>query len=214
MKPILHTLVLTSALVASSSAATVLALTGDTGNSDSSDYSGSLAGTLGDTFLYNPDSPTSSLPDQIYSSNGDGFHANKSAGLHTLSYTLSGGAFTAAGNTEVYFDFYGRSANTNRDNNYTVTLYNGDYTVGTLVSQQTAQMVEDSSPFYNRTTFNITDTTQFDRIQVTSPAATGDTDQFFTVMEVRAATQTIPEPSSTVLIGFSALSLILRRKRA
>ncbi|WP_435892494.1 PEP-CTERM sorting domain-containing protein [Oceaniferula spumae] len=208
-------LTLTVAFTASSHAAVSILLTGDTANSDGGFFPGTGSGdpnrvnvTLNDGFSYNPNNPTSPLPVQSYSQTpANGFHANKTSGTHTLSYILTNGAI---GSPTVYFDFYGRNNNTNRDNNYTVSLYNGDYTAGSLVAQQTGQGVPNSAPFFNRTTFNSATAFVFDRVQITAPAGTSDANRNFTVMEVRLA---VPEPSSTALLGLGGLALMLRRRR-
>jgi len=214
-KLILRAILSSVAIATSAQAAVTLSLLADTANSDSGAFGGSLAATLNDGFAYDPDSPTSSLPDQVFDG-GDGFHADKNSGTHTLSYTLAGGALTTdSTNSNMLFDFYGRNSNLGRDNNYTISLYNGDYTVGNLISQQTGQGVANVSPYHNRTTLAVGEAVTFDRIQITSLAGGGDL-QYFTVMEVRAATEpgvAAPEPSSTALLGLGGLALIIRRRR-
>lgn len=99
----------------------------------------------------------------------------------------------------------------NRDNNYTVTLYNGGYV--TSIAQLTGQGVADAAPYFNRSTFNLGSGVTFDRFQITAPAGSADSERFFTVMEVRAATaEAIPEPSAALLGGLGVLGLLRRRR--
>lgn len=196
------------AMVASSHAATVLNLTNDVLNSTVGSYGTVSTDTVSDSFAYNPNNPTVALPYQGGNSDiSNGWHSAVGGG--TLSYTLTGGAITTTvGNDTVYFDLYGRGGDSNfsillRDNNYTVTLFNGDYS--TQVAQLTGQSVADAAPFHNRSTFNLGTGVTFDRIQVSS--STDD----FTVMEVRAAT-IIPEPSTALLGGLGMLALLRRRR--
>ena len=201
------------AMAASTShAATVLGLTLDGANSDGGAFGTSAGDTLTDGFAYNPNTPIVPLPNQgSGSSVTGGFHADKTTGNHMLSYTLTGGALTTTiATATLYFDFYGRAANLNRDNNYTVTLYNGGYV--TSIAQLTGQGVPDAAPYFNRSTFSLGTGVTFDRIQLTAPAGAVDADQYFTVMEVRAATDIIPEPSAALLGGLSMLGLLRRRR--
>lgn len=204
------------AMAASTShAAMVLNLTGDVPNSDAGAYGTFFSDTLSDGFSYNPDTPTAPLPSQgDNSSVTGGWHADKTSGNHMLSYTLTGGAITTTtGTGTIYFDLYGRSADNailDRDDNYTVTLYNGDYS--TQVAQLTGQGVADAAPYFNRSTFNLGTGVTFDRIQITAPASGADSERYFTVMEVRAATEAIPEPSAALLGGLGMLGLLSRRR--
>ena len=207
------TVIASLAMAASTShAATVLGLTLDGANSDAGAFGTSASDTLSDGFAYNPDTPTSPLPVQgSFSSVTGGFHADKTTGNHMLSYTLTGGALTTTiATATLYFDFYGRAANLNRDNNYTVTLYNGDYI--TSIAQLAGQGAPDAAPYFNRSTFSLGTGVTFDRIQLTAPAGAGDPNQYFTVMEVRAATDIIPEPSAALLAGLSMFGLLRRRR--
>jgi hypothetical protein len=140
------------------------------------------------------------------------------SGNHLLSYVLAGGAITTGfGSDTIYLDFYGRSNGGDplpgvllRDNNYTVTLYNGDYT--TQISQVTGQGVADVAPYFNRSTFNLGSGVTFDRIQITSPGSSSDPSQYFTVMEIRAAA--VPETSAALLCSLGTLGLLRRRRLA
>jgi hypothetical protein len=200
-----------------SHAATILPITLDAANSYTGGFS-ALADTVNDPFSYNPDSPTSPAPVQgSDSSVTGGWHGNLGSGQHLISYLVTGGITTSNATSSVFFDFYGRTnignpANVNilvRDNDYTVTLFNGNYT--TQVAQLTGQSVADAAPYFNRSTFNLGAGVTFDRIQLTSAitAPAGET-PFFTVMEVRAAT--VPETSSALLCGLGALGLLRRRR--
>ena len=157
---------------ATSHAATVLPITVDTANFNASGFV-SLADTLNDPFAYNPNSPTSPAPVQGSDSSATGgWHGNLGSGQHLISYLVTGGITTTAVTSTIYFDFYGRTnignpANTGilvRDNNYTVTLYNGSYALINQVSQLTAQSVLDAAPYSNRSTFNLGAGVTFDRI--------------------------------------------------
>ena len=191
-------------MAASSHAATILSLTGDVSNSTAGSFGTDFLDTLSDGFAYDPSNPTLPLPNQgTFSSVVGGWHADTGGG--TLSYTLTGGPITtSAANAIIYFDLYGRDAPAlvGRDNNYTVTLYNGNYI--TQVAQLTGQGASDAAPYFNRSTFNLGTGVTFDRIQVTSST------DYFTVMEVRAAT--VPEPSAALLGGLGMLALMRRRR--
>lgn len=194
-------LMLTIIHLTNASAATVvgLGLTLDAANTTTGSFGTNAADTLTDTFAYDPTNPTAALPFQgDFLSVAGGWHANLGGG--TLSFTLTGGAIMA---DTVYLDLYGRTNFITRDNNYTVTLFNGNYT--TQVAQLTGQGVADAAPFFNRSTFNLGTAVTFDRIQVSSST------DYFTVMEVRAAA--IPEPSAALLGGLGMIAL-LRRRRA
>jgi hypothetical protein len=205
------------ALAASTShAATVLPITLDSANSYTGGFS-ALADTVNDPFLYDPNSPTSPAPVQgSDSSVTGGWHGNFIGAQHLISYLVTGGLTTTAATSTIYFDFYGRTnignpanvAILTRDNNYTVTLFNGNYT--TQVAQLTGQGVADAAPYFNRSTFTLGAGVTFDRIQLTSPVTADSNTQFFTVMEVRAAT--VPETSSALLCGLGALGLLRRRR--
>lgn len=197
----------------SSHAATILSLTGDVGNSTAGSFGTNFLDTLSDSFAYNPVTPTVPLPAQgTAQSVSGGWHADIGGG--TLSYTLTNGAITTTASTgTIYFDLYGRSSAAEggvpenptlllRDNNYTVTLFNGGYV--TSVAQLTGQGVADAASYHNRSTFNLGTGVTFDRIQVTSST------DYITVMEVRAAV--IPEPSATLLGAFGVLVLLRRRR--
>ena len=157
---------------ATSYAATVLPITVDTANSYNDGFS-SILDTANDSFAYNPEAPTSPAPVQgTDSSVAGGWHGSLSSGQHLISYLVTGGITTTAVTSTIYFDFYGRTnignpANTGilvRDNNYTVTLYNGSYALINQVSQLTAQGVLDAAPYFNRSTFNLGAGVTFDRI--------------------------------------------------
>ena len=202
--------------VSTSHAATVLPITVDTANSYTGGFS-SLVDMVNDPFLYNPDSPTSPAPVQgSDSSAAGGWHGALGSGQHLISYLVTGGITTTSVTSTIYFDFYGRTNIGNpsnvgillRDNNYTVTLYNGDY--ATQVAQLTAQSVADAAPYFNRSTFNLGPGVTFDRIQLTSPVDADPESPYFTVMEVRAAA--VPETSSALLCGLGALGLLRRRR--
>ena len=64
-------IVFSLALVDTAHAATILALTADTVNSDTGlNFGGAIANvnhTLSDSFAYNPDTPTVPLPDRLFS---------------------------------------------------------------------------------------------------------------------------------------------------
>lgn len=182
-------------------------LTADAANSSTGGWSTSVANTLSDPFAYDPSNPTSPRAEQV-NVLGNGFHGDGSTATKTLSYLLSSGGLTTAGATSFYLDFYGRDGLPSafyRDNDYTVTLFNGDYS--TQVAQLAGQGVPDASPAFNRSTFNLGDGVTFDRMQITSNVDS------FSVMEVRAATSAVPEPSAALLGGLGALAL-LRRRRA
>lgn len=194
-------LMLTIIHLTNASAATVvgLGLTLDAANTTAGSFSTNAADTLTDTFAYDPTNPTAALPNRgTWLSVAGGWHTDVGGG--TLSFTLTGGAIMA---DTVYLDLYGRVSNFDRDNNYTVTLFNGDYS--TQVAQLTGQGVPDIAPYFNRSTFNLGTAVTFDRIQVSSST------NYFTVMEVRAAA--IPEPSAALLGGLGMIAL-LRRRRA
>ena len=149
------------------SAATLISLTADAANSSSSGFSGSVAGTLSDGFSYDPLSPTAALPDQAYSSNGDGFHASLGEGVQAiLSYTLTSGIHTTTvTDPTIVVDLFGRDSFGDRDDDVDVILFNGDYV--TQVATVTGVSISDTSPYYARATFSgLAVGTSFDRIRI------------------------------------------------
>ncbi|MGJ8643196.1 MAG: PEP-CTERM sorting domain-containing protein [Luteolibacter sp.] len=200
-------------------AATVIALTADDANSslgrtvDGAGVNVGITATLSDTFAYDPNDPIAVTPDFNYAEDTgvtpnttNAYHANGSTPSPSMFYDLS---HTMALNEVLYFDAYGRSGNGGnrqlRDNDYSVILYSG----GGVVATVNAQGIPDSGTRHNRTEFaGITPGTTIDRVEVI-----GNNSNQFTLMEVRMAVDTVPEPSSAALLGLAGMTLLLRRRK-
>ena len=210
--------IITSLLgMASAQAATVLGLTADTVNSSAAAFGGTVAGVVSDTFLYDPATPTTPSPNRVFAA-GVGYHADLGEGVDALlSYTLSGGAHTTtAGEATVVVDLYGRSNEAccnGRDDNIDVQLFNGDYV--TAVATVSGLSIDNAGTGHVRATFGgLAVGTQFDRIRIVGHDSDGGAfpaNNYFTLMEARLAT--VPEPSSTALLGLGGLALIMRRRK-
>lgn len=202
-------IIITGTLLAAGVAqAAVINLAVDAGNSSTPAYGSTLVGVINDPFVYDPASPYDPAPHQGFAG-GDlsvGYHGDGGTS-HILSYTNSGGAFTTSGSdTNIVVDLWGRSEtdgvtdpSQHRDDNITVTLYNGDYSavVGTAVSLG----IPDTPEALARAVFNVGAGVTFDRIQITS------TDQYFTLLEARVAAvqdAALPEPPELPYLIFAA----------
>ena len=200
-------------LDASLTAADLLVLTADVANSDGSGFTGSLAGTLTDPFAYDIDNPTSPSPDQIYSSNGDGFHGVGAGGsIVNLAYTVSTGSITLSGTEPILIDLYGRDIALDRDNDFDINLFDGN----SLVATAAGLAIPDDSDQHLRVTAAdfgapLTGVT-FDGIRILARDSDGaGTPNWFTLMEIRVSAA--PEPTSLALLVLGGI-IALRRRRA
>lgn len=209
---------LTALILASSSHAALTSISLTAGASSTSLDSNLIIGkTLDDAFAYNPATVPTPAPVQG-DANGfsTGFHGGDTTN-HFLQYSFAPITTGGASSTFV-LDLWGRNASGNaiqeaRDNNYTVALYNGDFV--TAILSLANQSVTDApangnnpSLYFQRTSFTgIADGTTFDRLEIRAANT-----QYFTVAEVRAAIDTVPEPSAALLGGFGLLALLRRRR--
>lgn len=161
--------------------------------------------TLDDGFAYNPNNPTSTTP-ALGDGNGvPGFHGDASA-THFIQYTFNPITTTSGQSTQFVVDLWGRTTNKDRDNNFTITLYNGNF--ATVIGSPSGTLsIPDAGSTYLRTTFNLSAGTTFDRFEIRATNT-----PFFTISETRAAFETIPEPSIALLGGIGALALLRRRR--
>ncbi|NQZ60225.1 MAG: hypothetical protein HRT88_22470, partial [Lentisphaeraceae bacterium] len=109
-------------LVSSINAAIVnyseVGLTADLANSDASFYGGSQEKTLDDPLVYNPNDPTSVMPELVFSSkvNNPGYHGDTSqvneinTNSATLSYTLTDGPLSLSSQDSFVIDLNGRAS--------------------------------------------------------------------------------------------------------
>lgn len=149
-------------------------------------YDGTLAGTLNDTFGYNPLMPTNPLPNQAFGA-GIGFHNNSSNGSVILIYDLATPVLDGAGN-QLVVDLYGRDSNKDRDNNIDVAFLDAG---GVVLGEAKGLAIPDTGAAHLRVSSNgrVPDGSTVAKIRVTgndsdgAPAATNN----FTLMEIRAA---------------------------
>lgn len=190
----------------------VFNLSADTDNSSNSGFGGSVAATLDDPFLYDFTSPTATLPNQVFAT-GVGFHGSEPAGsIVTVSYTLP--SYTTMAGDTIFFDLYGRTrAGEDRDDDYDIVLYNGDYS--TPLVTISSQGIADVAPYHLRSTTSLPGGTTFDRFQIIARDSNGaDNANFFTLLEIRAgAIAGVPEPSSLFVIGSSFAFFLVRRRK-
>lgn len=164
-----------------------------------------IGNTLADTFAYNPNNPTATSPARGDGSSIPGFHGDSTTN-HFLQYTFAPIATGSGQTTQFVVDLWGRSTIVNRDDNYTITLYNGDFS--TIVGSTSAlTSIPTANPQYQRTVFNLDPGMTFDRFEIHATNT-----QYFTIAETRAAFETVPEPSAAFLAGVGALMLWRRRR--
>lgn len=190
----------------------VFNLSADTDNSSNSGFGGSVAATLDDPFLYDFTSPTATLPNQVFAT-GVGFHGSEPAGnIVTVSYTLP--SYTTMAGDTIFFDLYGRTrTGEDRDDDYDIVLYNGDYS--TPLVTISSQGIADVAPYHLRSTTSLPGGTTFDRFQIIARDSNGLGDaNLFTLLEIRAgAIAGVPEPSSLFVLGSSFAFFLVRRRK-
>lgn len=151
-----------------------------------------IARTIDDAFAYDPHDFGSTNPFQgslavIDNGTDAGFHGS-AAPTHFLRYTLEGGAITATVDTHYFVvDLWGRLGDGNsdlydRDNNFTVALYNGNYITPVATSENLSILEGSGSRL--RTEFYLADGVTFDRFEIRAANT-----PYFTIMETRAATR-------------------------
>ena len=185
------------ALIAISSASanaeySIVALSTD-GSSKSYTGTGSLltiARTIDDGFAYDPDNFGATNPyqgslDLIDNGNDAGFHGSV-ATTHFLRYTLDEGPITGTVDTRHFaVDLWGRLGDVSsglyeRDDNFSITLYNGNYTTSVATSGNLS--ILEGSDSRLRTELELADGVTFDRFEIRA-----NNTPYFTIMETRAA---------------------------
>jgi hypothetical protein len=210
-------LLLTSLLIGSTHAASVIPLGIDQANSSGNAFGGSLEKTLDDGFAYNPNSPVSPLPNQVYNAGSIGYHANLGEGEDAfLSYTTP--SFTTnATETVIVVDLYGRvslACCNDRDDNIDVQLFNGSF--DSPIATVTGLAIDNDANGWARATFDTLPVgTTFDRLRIIGhDSGGGASNNYFTLLETRASSLAqIPEPSSAALLSLCSGMLLLRRRK-
>ncbi len=166
-------------------------LLADAASSSVSGWGGSVERTLNDSFAYDPLSPSSPLPYVTYDP-GDikGFHGNEASGAVTLSYDLADGPLSVDPSKAFVVDLYGRADEQDRDDNFTIEVYNGQ----TLVASSAGNAID--ADCHGRVAMY--PTAPFDRIVIVGYH------QYFTLMEIRAAV--IIRPQEVTLLSDPANS--------
>jgi len=137
--------------------------------------------------------------------------------LKTQMLILASAYTTTAGEATIAVDLYGRAGNggwQDRDDNIDVQLFNGDYV--TAVATISGLSIDNGATSHVRATFSgLAVGTQFDRIRIIGhDSGGGAANNYFTLQEAKLTTvDTVPEPSSTALLGLGGLALILRRRK-
>lgn len=175
----------------------VLALSNPINLAGSPGFGGTLAGTLSDTFAYNPYSPTSVLPDQIFNG-ADGYHNNNTNTDAIILYDVT--PTTVDAGTAIVVDLWTRSdCCQNRDNNVDVAFLDA---ANNVLGEVTGLNVPDAAPQFIRASTSgvVANAAIVAKIRVTGhdsdemPATTNS----FTLMEIRAAKIT---PTITLVNG-------------
>lgn len=188
--------------------ATLITLTPDLAQSTPpASWGGSIGNLLTDPFAYDPDNPTSPMPN-IGWDDTIAYHAALPYGDVTLAFTLPGLR------NQMTLDLYGRNSYVHRDNNLTVTFFSGSWLPGDITETIGGINVSDVT-FHARVTAH--PDTLADRFSITCPFPApsghdGDGNNYFTLFEVRA--NGIPEPSVMMLwtVG-AACAMVLRRRK-
>lgn len=175
----------------------------------------SIGNAVSDTFAYNPLTPTSPMPATGFSGSAAVHFGGASNTDVFASYNFTGGPLTHHGPAQSFFvDLYGRSDSccTDRDNNIDVQVFSGGVT-GTLLGTITGASI--GATFHTRVNLGsvIPTGALFDAIRIVghdSEAAAGNN---FTLMEIRAAQVTIPEPATAALALMGVAGLMARRRR-
>lgn len=145
--------------------------------------------TLNDPFIYNPDTPEATTPEQAQRGPAQGwhvpgFHGHEQVVLHFLQYSFAPITATA-GASSFAVDLWGRNTPSSiwgRDDNYVITLYNGGFTVGQVVAASSLTSIASAAPYHQRTFFDVPVGVTFDRFEVRA-----ENNSAFTIMETRAA---------------------------
>ena len=163
-----------------------IGLTADNATSTAATW-GSLDATLTDPFAYNINNPKSSLPENADTDFMYGASLNNGVDA-LLNYTLSGGTYTvAAGGESLIIDVYGRKFAVDRDNNFDIVLYNGNYS--TSVATVTGLGIDDTT-FHTRGTIELAEGVQFDRIQIIGHDSDTSAKNYFTIAELKVSRTT------------------------
>ena len=150
-----------------------------------SGFNGTTIGTVNDAFAYNPNNPTTVLPDQVFNG-ADGFHNNNTDTDATLVFDLTAATPVGPAAT-IFLDLYGRSSIPARDNDIDVAFL--DASDGVL-GELTGLAIPDTAPYHLRVSSAAVNTTgTVAKIRVTGHDSDGalTMSNSFTLMEVRAA---------------------------
>lgn len=160
-------------------------------NSSAAAFGSSVTGTANDSFSYDPENPTATTPTIAWSSD-DFYHAyltdNSDA---VLAYTLSETLTTSNNDIdEVVMDFWGRNVHQDRDNDFDIYIYDGNFS--SPVASITGLAIPDSSNPHLRVNFAdyIASGISFDRIKIIGHNSQTGTINRFTLAETRLATIT------------------------
>lgn len=204
-------------LMGAAHSATIIPITADQANSSPNAFGGTVEKTRNDPFAYDPLSPTSPLPNQVYNTGSGGYHANLAEGAQALVSYTTGSITTGAAEPVIIVDLYGRidlACCNDRDDNIDVMLFNGDYS--TMVASVTGLSIDNAADGWARASFDSLPVgTTFDRIRVVgNDSGGGPSNNYFTLLETRAASiAAVPEPTSAGLLALGVCAFLIRRRK-
>lgn len=220
----LRTASLFASLIVAANAATSIQITGVTGTSSSPGFN---SGGITQTTSFGNTSPNYNPLDPKSVNNQPGFGntvANYFHGLESnnidviLNYNLNTAFTTTLTQNTVVVDLYGRTGYVNsdpqagRDDNVDVILFN----LGSQVANVTGIKIDQPALTisHGRATFNLASGVRFDAIRVVGHDTSDPDFNYFSLNETAVAVlTTVPEPSSTAILGLGGLALILRRSK-
>jgi len=200
-------------------AASVIALDPlDNSLSTPSAFNGDIDLIVNDPFSYDPLDPTSALPEQGFTGlvgTSNGYHASI-RGDAVLTVDFIGGAPTLGQGDVIAFDLYGRvGCCFDRDDNLDIELYyaEGASSLGSLVTTLSTLSISDDEPVWVRAYYApAPGDSPIDRIRIVAHDSNGRNDNnFFTLLEIRAAV--VPEPSTGLLALAGIIGIAMQRTR-